>query len=242
MLNFNPNGVAKNLLYVYVADTENHTIRKIDQSGVVSTLAGNGERGFADGTKAKFADPFGIVAYGTSVYITDAGNNRIRKIDSSGIVSTVAGSGVAGFADGPGLLAKFSSLSGITVDSQQNLYVTDKHRIRKITPSGIVSTIAGGSQPGYRNGVGTAAKFNMPKGIDIDPEGNLYVADTNNHRIRKIDPSGNVTKVAGNGEIGNLDGNSNSSQFNFPGGITFYGKTLYVSDTENCRIRVIYFE
>jgi sugar lactone lactonase YvrE len=190
---------------LYVADSENNSIRKITPAGEVSTLAGS-EQGFADdvGTAAQFKGPAGIAVDAVgNIYVADSGNNRIRKITSMGEVSTLAGS-EEGFADGVGAAAKFNHPRGIVIDAWNNLYVTDSnnHRIRKITSKGDVSTFAGGGVAGRRisgipdafaDGPGSVARFFDPHGIAIDIEGNLYVADYGNYRIRKITPKGDVS-------------------------------------------------
>ena len=185
---------------VYVADLSNHRIRKITTSGVVSTLAGSGTSGYTDGTgtSAQFNSPTGVAVDGAgNVYVADQGNHRIRKITTSGVVSTLAGS-TYGYTDGTGTSAKFYNPIGVAVDGAGNVYVADQgnHRIRKITESGVVSTLAG-STYGYTDGTGTSAKFAYPFGVAVDGAGNVYVADYNNHRIRKITASGVVSTLAG---------------------------------------------
>ena len=123
------------------------------------------------------------------LYVADRDNNRIRKISSTGVVSTLAGSGTAGHNDATGTAARFDRPSGVVVDSSSNLYVADSenHRIRKITSAGVVSTFAGSGTAGHNDATGTAAKFNNPTGVAVDSSSNLYVADTQNNRIRKIE-------------------------------------------------------
>jgi sugar lactone lactonase YvrE len=185
-----PSGIAIDAAgNLYVADGGNHRIRKITPAGKVSTLAG-GEEGFADGIgrDAKFREPSGITIDTVgNLYVADSVNNRIRKITPAGKVSTIAG-GERGFADGIGGDASFYSPTGIAIDAVGNLYVADagNNRIRKVTPAGEVSTLAGGKR-GFTNGFGSYARFNGPVDIAIDAAGNLYVADTWNHRIRKIE-------------------------------------------------------
>jgi prepilin-type N-terminal cleavage/methylation domain-containing protein len=189
---YGPTGVALDSTgNVYVADISNQRIRKISPSGVVTTLAGSVTNGFADGTgaAAKFNFPESIAVDSTgNVYVADRGNHRIRKITPSGVVTTLAGS-TQGFADGSGAAAQFSILYGIAVDSTGNVYVGDygNNRIRKISPSGVVTTIAGTGVAGYLDGTGAAAQFNSPAGVAVDSAGNVYVADGSNHRIRKIE-------------------------------------------------------
>lgn len=172
---------------IYVADTYNDRIRKI-ANGYVTTVAGNGIAGYKDGdaAQAQFNKPCGIaVDKQGNLYVADAKNYRIRKITPAGAVSTYAGNGTQGSDDGPTGTAQFYVLGDMVIDNKGILYVTDIHRIRKITPDGEVSTIAG-SQPGFADGEGNQALFQNPTGLAIDAAGNIYVADLQNNRIRKI--------------------------------------------------------
>jgi len=218
---------------IYVVDSTNFRIRKITPEGITSTLAGH-ESGYADGTGpyAKFSYPNGICSDAAgNIYVTDAGNYKIRKITPQGVVTTLAGSTV-GFADGPGNTAKFNTdLDGICADKNGNLYVADNynHKIRKITPDGTVSTLAG-STFGFEDGPGNTAKIWQPKGICIDKNGNLYVSDRFNNRIRKITPGGIVSTFAGSTE-GYTDGPGTSAQFSYPEQIGIDSNdNLYVTD------------
>jgi len=199
-----PSGVAVDASgNVYVADAGDNQIRKISPAGTISTLAGSGDSGAADstGTAATFNNPTGVALDAAgNVYVADLLNNLIRKVTPAGLVSTLAGSGNIGSADGTGTAASFYFPNSVAVDASGNVYVTDaiNNLIRKITPDGTVSTLAGSGSPGSANGTGTAASFNDPAGIAVDASGNLYVADANNNLIRKISPAGVVTTLAGN--------------------------------------------
>jgi serine/threonine-protein kinase len=173
---------------IYIADSQNNRIRKISVSGTVSTIAGSDTAGFKDGSgeKAQFDFPDGIaIDKQGNLYVADGGNYRIRKITPNGQVSTFAGRSEFGFADGDVNTARFDYPTDMVIDNDGNLYVIDVSRIRKISPQGFVFTIAG-SLDGYIDGDGTVAQFQTPDGLGIDKEGNIYIADTNNNRIRKI--------------------------------------------------------
>jgi sugar lactone lactonase YvrE len=232
--------------YIYVADTHNNRIRLITPAGVVlSSVAGSGTAGFADGTgtAAQFNKPTGVALDSQgNVYVADSENHRIRKITSPWVVTTVAGSGTAGFANGTGIAAQFNKPTGLTVDSQGNVYVADSenHRIRKITPAGVVSTVAGSGTAGFANGAGTAAQFNYPYGIFRDSMGILYITDSANKRIRKITPAGVVSTLAGNGLPGSADEVPLSSSFYNPKGIAVGSDgTVYITDSDDNALRII---
>ena len=203
---YEPEGVAVDGAgNVYVADTYNDTIRKIKQGGAVTTLAGMaGQEGSADGvgSAARFYEPEGVAADGAgNVYVADTWNHTIRKITPDGAVSTLAGlAGEAGSADGIGSAARFCYPHGMAVDSATNIYVADSDNatIRRITPDGVVSTLAGqAGELGRADGTGSAARFRWPQGVAVDSTGNLYVADDYNNAIRKITPGGLVTTLGG---------------------------------------------
>jgi sugar lactone lactonase YvrE len=227
---------------MYTADYINNKIIKITPSGVVTTLAGSGTQGSIDGngTAASFNNPQGLAVDSTgNVYVADTGNHRIRKITPAGLVTTLAGS-TSGSIDGTGTAAKFNSPNGLAVDSNGNVYVADTNnsRIRKITPAGVVSILAG-STPGSTDATGTAAKFSYPNKVAVDSTGNVYVADTNNNRIRKITPAGLVTTLAGS-TSGFADGNGTAAKFSYPNGLEVDSTgNVYVADTYNNRIRKI---
>jgi len=235
---------------ICVADTYNHTIRKVTPTGTVTTLAGQaGVSGSADGTgtAARFKHPAGAAVDGAgNIYVADTDNDTIRKITPAGVVSTLAGTpGVSGSADGTGSAASFNGLSGIVVDSAGNLYVADtlNHTIRRITPGGAVATVAGTpGASGSADGAGSVARFHGPQGLALDGGGNLYVADTNNDTIRKVVLSNwAVTTVAGQaGASGATDGAGSAARFFYPSGVAVDAAgNLYVADTDNSAIREI---
>jgi serine/threonine protein kinase, bacterial len=199
---------------VFVADRFNERIRKIDSTGEVITIAG-GAIGFTDGLGilARFNKPLGVaVDANGNVYVADADNNKIRKINTNGQVTTLAGS-TAGFTDGTGTTAQFNFPFDICVDAAGNLFVADRinNRIRKISPTGLVTTLAG-STDGFADGTGNTAQFSQPTGVCVDDQGNAYVTDGNNFKIRKISPTGLVTTLAGS-TAGFADGTTTTAQF-----------------------------
>jgi hypothetical protein len=227
---------------LYVGDAATNRILKVSPLGVVTTFVGGGQ-GTADGTgtNAQFWYPMAMTIDSLgNLYVTDVFNRRIRKITPSAVVTTFAGSG-QGYTDATGTNARFGFPYAITVDSSDNLYVTDPERIRKITPLGVVTTIAGSGTTGSSDGTGTNATFNYPTGVAVDSNGNVYVTDFYNHRIRKITSTGIVTTVAGNSE-GYADGTGTNASFKYPWGIAVDSSgVIYVSDKDNHRIRKISF-
>jgi serine/threonine protein kinase, bacterial len=263
---------------VYVADTQNHAIRKISPAGVVTTLAGNGTGGFANGTgaAARFLRPLAVaVDASANVYVADSGNNVIRKVTPAGAVSTFAGNGTGGYADGSGSAAMFNypaalavdvagtvyvleaghagairkitpaggvttlavnglEAAGIAIDSVGNIYTPDyaHYAIRKITPAGVISTLAGGLVQGFANASGAEARFNGPSGTAVDVNGNVFVADSFNNAIRRITPAGVVTTLAGTGGMGYSNGTGATATFTWPSGVAVDASgNVYVADS-----------
>jgi uncharacterized repeat protein (TIGR01451 family) len=244
-----PNGVSVSGTTVYVADTYNSTIRKTTSNGVVTTFAGTaGVAGSADGTgnAAQFHYPHGVAAdKAGNFYVADSSNSTIRKITSAGVVTTLAGTaGVIGSADGTGSAAQFYYPFAVAVDGNGNVYVADtnNYTVRKITPAGVVTTLAGlAGNHDYRDGTGSNAGFGNLFGIAADSTGNVYVADNTYSTIRKITAAGVVTTLAGApGISGSADGTGSAAQFYSPRGIAVdSAKNLYVTDQNNLTIRKI---
>lgn len=228
---------------LYVADSSSSLIRTIVAEREVRTLAGDADRdgGHADGTgaAASFNQPGGIATDSTgNLYVADTANDIIRKITPAGVVTTLAGNAEQkeGHADGTGAAARFYKPGGIAIDSADNIYVADSgnNLIRKITPAGVVMTLAGtAGMKGHADGTGATASFNNPIGIAADRAGNIYVADSDNHTIRKITPAGAVTTLAGKAEkMGHADGSGAAASFSHPVGIaTDLAGNVYVSDS-----------
>ena len=236
-----PSAVA---ITVYYYATKKEPTKR-DAVGHVATVAGTGQPGTEDGTRqtARFSDPFGIaVDKRGNVLVADGGqSNRIKKITEKGEVQTVAGS-TEGFADGNALEAKFNTPSGITIDKDANLIIADtsNNRIRKLSPEGRVSTIAGSGIGGFKDGAASGAQFDGPVGVAVDKDGNIFVADAYNDRIRKITTDGNVITVAGAGTPGFQDGDAASALFDTPSGVTVDKEgNAFIADTGNGAIRKI---
>lgn len=210
----------------------------------VETYAGNGTVGLVNGATdiAQFKYPGAVVINPAGiVYVSDSENHCIRKISGT-TVSTFVGNGTAGYADGTGTTAQFTSPAGLWLDSDGNLYIADagNHRIRKATPGGVVTTLAGSGIAGSANGNGTNAQFYQPLSIVIDGTGNMYISDFDNNNIRKMTLAGDVTNFAGSGVPGFNNGIGIAAQFNGPSGMTIDAAgNIYVADFFNNRIRKI---
>jgi ELWxxDGT repeat protein len=246
-------GTSKGVLYV--ADTGNHTIRRITPEGVVTTVAGDGgTQGDAGGTGAnsRFRSPKGVAvnSTGTTVYVADTGNHMIRSLSIAGTttltvnVSLIAGlSQTPGSQDGTGNGARFRDPSAIAVDGSDRLYVADtgNHNVRKIV-NGVVTTLAGSitGTSGSANGTGTAAQFSSPQGVTCDTSGaNIYIGDTGNHLLRRVSSAGVVTTLAGSGSAGAVDGSGTAASFSGLQELAFQGGMIYVADTVNHTIRSV---
>lgn len=236
---------------VFVTDTDNHRILRIDPSGAVITVAGTGEAGYGgDGgpaTAARLWRPHGIAVDGAgNVYVADSPNHRIRRIDPVGIITTVAGTGRAGYGGdgGPATAADLDRPRNLVVDAAGNLIIADtgNYRVRRVDRNGIITTIAGTGARATSGdgGPATAATFEDPRDVALDAAGNLYVVDTEAHRVRRIDRSGTVTTVAGTGRPGfsGDGGPATVAQLREPRGVALdrAGK-LFIADSSNDRAR-----
>jgi|GEM_PF-1174317 len=238
---------------LYFADFFDHRVRKIDIDGIITTIAGNGIQGYSgDNDLASLAQlnkPQGMIVDNEgNLYIADSGNQRIRKIDNDGIITTIAGDGIThevafgmegpilagiyGGDTGKATAAQLNNPTSVAIDSLGYLYIadTDNNRIRQIDTNGIITTVLGNDM-----------SLNHPTGIAIDTSDNLYIVDSKNHRILKRDTSGIVTTLAGNGMEGYGGDNGNALQaiFHSPEGIVVDGNNLYIADTGNHRIRLL---
>ena len=229
---------------LYVGEYANQAIRKITPAAVVTTLAGNGTAGNQNGTgsAATFNQPVGLAVDASgNVFIADYINHLIRKITPAGVVTTFAGSGTPALTDGTGTSASLNGPIALAFDAAGNLIVSDylNHAIRKITPAGVVTTIAGNGTAGHVDATGAAARFNRPSGIVADATGNIFICDAQNNRIRKITSTGVVTTLAGSGNAGSAEGVGTAAEFNYPMGLCadFANNTLYIADFGNHRIR-----
>jgi len=251
-----PTGVAVDAAgNLYIADRDNHRIRKVTPAGIISTAAGNGHGDYSgDGvpaTQASLYHPWGVaVDTAGNLYIADRDNHRIRKVTPVGIISTVTGNVKSGYSGdgGPATQASLYHPWGVAVDTAGNLYIADtgNDRVRKVTPAGIISTVAGDGSWRYSGdgGLATQASLYGPVGVAVDAAGNLYIADRDNHRIRKVTPAGIISTVAGSGEGGYSGdgGPATRASLKGPSGVAVDAAgNLYISDSDNNIIRKVLF-
>jgi sugar lactone lactonase YvrE len=240
---------------IYIADTYNNRIRKVDHSsGFITTVAGNGTPAFSGdngpATSASLNYPTGVwVDALGNIYIADTVNRRIRKVDTSGIITTVAGNGTPAYTGdgGPATSASLYDPFGVSVDALGNIYIADRfyNSIRKVDGSShIITTVAGNGTPAYSgdNGPATSASLYSPSGVSVDALGNVYIADLHNNRIRRVDASGIITTVAGNGTpaFSGDGGPATSASLDFPSGVSVdASENIYIADYYNHRIREV---
>ena len=238
---------------IFVADLIYQRIRKIDIAGRVTSFAGTGIADFAgDGgpaNQARLSSPNGMVFDGSgNLFIADKYNQRIRKVDTQGIITTVAGNGTMGFGGDGGLATEASLYNplGMAVDSSGNLFIADSnnYRVRKVDPQGIITTVAGSGKGGFSGDGGPAISANLlsPTGVAVDFAGNLYIADEYNYRIRKVDTRGVMSTVAGNGTaaFAGDGGPAIAASLNNPFGICVDGAAnLFIADASNDRVRKV---
>jgi len=238
---------------IYFTDYNASSVRKIAVTGIISTFAGTNTTGYSgDGsqaTAAQLSAPNGLACdtFG-NILIADRNNNRIRKVSTSGIITTIAGTGSIGFSGDSGIAtaANLNKPTSIAISKTGNLYITDwgNNRIRKIDPSGIIITVVGKDSLGFSGdgGPATNARLQYPQGIDVDQFDNLYLADVGNHRIRKVDTAGIIKTIAGTTPFGYSGdgGPATAAKLCFPSGVTVdHRGVIYISDAQNSRIRMI---
>ena len=235
---------------LFISERLGHRVRRVSSAGVITTVAGNGVTGFAgDGgpaTSAELSSPAGLAIDRLgNLYIADDGNLRVRRVDASGTITTVAGTGVNTFGgdNGPATSAGLPAPTGVAVDGAGNLYIAESdHRVRRVDPAGIITTFAGTGVQGFSGDDGPAisAQLDTPTSVAVDSDGNVYIVDSDNNRIRRVDPTGVITTVAGSATLGYTGdgGPATSAQLSAPQGISVdAAHNLYIADTANSVIR-----
>jgi sugar lactone lactonase YvrE len=254
-----PAGVAVDAFgNMFIADSENNRIRKVNTNGIITTVAGNGNQSYSgDGgaaINASLNSPNGVALDGSgNLFIADRSNNHIRKVNTNGIITTVAGNSTGGYSGdgGAAINASLNEPFGMAVDVSGNLFIADSNneRIRKVDTNGIITTVAGNGytkfdQGAYSGdgGAATNASLNSPLGVAVDVCGNLFIADTDNNRIREVNTNGIITTVAGNGGQGYSGdgGSAANAAFYYPSGVTVDAfDNIFISDEANNRIRKV---
>jgi class 3 adenylate cyclase len=245
---------------IYIADSQNNRVRKVDPQGIITTFAGSGPASYGgDGgpaTKAALADPTGVaIGFASTILIADSGNNRVRAVDANGTISTVAGTGDSGYAGdgGPATSALLNDPRCLAVDANSYIYVTDalNDRVRRIDVSGTISTVAGTGDQGTKgdNGPATSASLQLATSplsgggcLAVDTAGNVFIADALNNRVRKVAVGSNIiTTVAGNGRQGSSgdSGAATNAELDLPLGVAVDSSGLYIADSDGNRIRLV---
>ena len=228
---------------LFIADSDNNRVRKVTPEGVISTVAGNGGRGFSgDGglaTSAQLNGPAGMeLDTAGNLFIVDFGNNRVRKVTPTGVISTVAGGGARGYVGdgGPATSAQLNGPSDVALDTAGNLFIAEfySNRVRKVTRDGLITTVAGDGNRGYSGdgGPATFAKLASPSGVAVDSSGNLFIVDSENHRVRKVASNGVISTVTGTANMGNYGPGPSGIAVDAAG-------NLFIADSDNNRVRKV---
>ncbi|HTA84565.1 MAG TPA: SMP-30/gluconolactonase/LRE family protein [Bacteroidia bacterium] len=248
-----PSGVCFDLSgNLYIADEGNYRIRKVTTAGIITTVAGNGTKGYAGdnaaATAAKLNNPSGVAALDVAgnLYIADQDNNRVRMVSAGGTITTVAGNGSYGYSgdNAAATAAELAVPMGVALDASGNLYIADNSnsRIRKVSTGGTITTVAGNGTAGMAgdNGAATAAKLNYPEGVAVDKSGNIYIADFSNSRVRMVNTAGTISTIAGDGSFGFTgdNGPAANAELNYPAAVTAdLNGNIYLADLDNERVR-----
>jgi sugar lactone lactonase YvrE len=233
---------------IFIADRGNYRIRQINSSGIITSVAGKTDDG-GPASSAQLNYPNVVAADSVgNLFIADTDSQRVRKVTTTGMITTAAGNGTVGFSGdgGPASLAQLNYPAGVTADTNGNVFIADtrNNRIRKVTPRGMITTIAGNGKPGFGGdgGSASAAQLNAPSAVAVDQAGNIFLSDTSNQRIRKIDSSGVIMTIAGTGDRGGGGdgGPATSAQITNPAGIAVdRAGNVFIADAGNNRIRIV---